>query len=119
MHAREDLAAEVFPTHVGMNRLRTHGWLICNRIPHTRGDEPASWHAATVPCVVFPTHVGMNRLGAPERITGAVFPTHVGMNRGTTQRAENSHVFPTHVGMNRNGEHSNRSKNQYSPHTWG
>ena len=31
----------VFPTRVGMNRLSFLGIEICERIPHTRGDEPA------------------------------------------------------------------------------
>ena len=52
----------VFPTHVGMNRIRiSSGNRNGDRVPHARGDEPLNTSLGISIIPVFPTHVGMNR----------------------------------------------------------
>ena len=51
----------VFPTHVGMNRWLYMERVICECIPHARGDEPNEFEFNFLFHNVFPTHVGMNR----------------------------------------------------------
>ena len=68
----------VFPTRVGMVRLR--GWRLCRT-------------------AVFPTRVGMVRLDGGEGDGVFVFPTRVGMVRRRAARSAAAFVFPTRVGM--------------------
>ncbi len=56
-----DEIVEVFPTCVGMNRLRTHNFLLPRCVPHMRGDEPDNRASIDEIVEVFPTCVGMNR----------------------------------------------------------
>ena len=55
-------AAEIYPTHVGMNR-----WAVGERnmpahLPHTCGDEPVVIGLGSKDGSIYPTHVGMNRV---------------------------------------------------------
>ena len=68
----------MFPTHVGMNRLRFFQAYFCFHVPHTRGDEPWRPGHATVAEEMFPTHVGMNRCTRQGKGKG----THVPHTRG-------------------------------------
>ena len=75
---QRQFASEVFPTHVGMNRV----------------SPPASFSIL----FVFPTHVGMNRLFDLALFGGAlVFPTHVGMNRERDSRVKQHGTYSPHT----------------------
>ena len=56
-------AADICPTHVGMNRrierIRLNA---LSHLPHARGDEPACKSRAHERRGICPTHVGMNRV---------------------------------------------------------
>jgi len=52
---------DVFPTHVGMNRIVSTRGAVHVSIPHARGDEPVDGIYSHIKNSVFPTHVGMNR----------------------------------------------------------
>jgi len=110
----------MFPTHVGMNRVRRGVEGLYPHVPHTRGDEPSTGFLLMVgqlhvphtrgdepagkkfPCPashMFPTHVGMNRISWPDTTNCS----HVPHTRGD-EPPDNSH-FSTHAIC--------------SPHTWG
>ncbi len=52
----------MFPTGVGMNRQRCKKWVVQDRVPHRRGDEPYDANIFLRLYIVFPTGVGMNRV---------------------------------------------------------
>ena len=111
--------SSVFPTHVGMNRIRFFVFVWGWSVPHTRGDEPYSeyvneegekcsphtwgWTATKAHVLtilhVFPTHVGMNR----QRLSVVFTNGRVPHTRGDEPR----HLFPIAITL------------KCSPHTWG
>ena len=54
----------MFPTGVGMNRLRGLSWKVIFYVPHGCGDEPYGRYLRNTQAPMFPTGVGMNR-GCP------------------------------------------------------
>ena len=52
---------ELFPTSVGMNRLRSGHERRNAAVPHVRGDEPPQYDVLLARIILFPTSVGMNR----------------------------------------------------------
>ena len=52
----------MFPTPVGMNRVRRLPTRREHSVPHARGDEPGGDTYLGQTSYVFPTPVGMNRL---------------------------------------------------------
>ena len=95
VHAR----LKVFPTRVGMDRLRRRqdGWTV--RIPHTRGDGPAAMELLKGDFTYSPHAWGWT--GMPETVR------------------MNITVFPTRVGMDRLSQPVAKPKQEYSPHAWG
>ena len=89
----------VFPTRVGMNRLRIGAGERIAGIPHTRGDEPYIPKDENEKEFVFPTRVGMNRYALP------TFP------------AEQS--IPHTRGDEPGFAAQSASRKEYSPHAWG
>ena len=89
----------VFPTRVGMNRLDLGQEQVSERVPHTRGDEPAALTVIFQVPDVFPTRVGMNRV----EWAGTSARTRVPHTRGDEPRTTKiiSHL------------------NLCSPHAWG
>ena len=89
----------MFPTHVGMNRIKKGEMVEFTHVPHTRGDEPPYVDRENVRIGMFPTHVGMNRLrpGRPR------LRRHVPHTRGD----EPGNGFDS------------TGRRTCSPHTWG
>ncbi len=94
------MTANLFPTHVGMDRMDT------------------SAQAATLAC--SPRTWGWTAGRAGPRALRALFPTHVGMDRAApTSAKRHIQLFPTHVGMDRDKGRVSRSSICCSPRTWG
>ena len=78
------------------------GYVVDNRKPHTRGDEPIDMNSSPKKIEVNPTHVGMNRV-YNKYVYANISKPHT---RGDEPYAEidkldTQQVNPTHVGMNR------------------
>ncbi len=71
---------DVFPTHVGMDRIKKNKQMEAVSFPHTRGDGPG--YSIPVPDdSTFSPHTwGWTAVILPIKARVPVFPTHVGMD---------------------------------------
>ncbi len=109
----------VFPTRVGMDRLRKAHASRSLRFPHTRGDGPFQGNGEEIPHSFSPHAWGWTGVYGAHQRAPIVFPTRVGMDRLFMNSGELNLCFPHTRG---DGPISWRSRCQicpFSPHAWG
>ena len=112
--------ADVFPTHVGVNRCHVDDEWHWVRFPHTRGGEPTAAQEIINKVLVFPTRVGVKRNDAQMSFGSRSFPhTRGGEPPCVIAMTGSRSVFPTHVGVNRMWRGDAPAMGEFSPHTWG
>ena len=109
----------VFPTHVGMDRIRKFQSLGCPCVPHARGDGPN----VITPPMMLPA-CSPRTWGWTVRLPGAcpscrVFPTHVGMDRRRPSSICLSPRVPHARGDGPDGSQGVVELGGCSPRTWG
>jgi len=109
----------VFPTRVGMDRLRVTPEEFAESFPHTRGDGPAL-HLTRDAMLAFSPHAwGWTAWRARHPPKKRVFPTRVGMDRYERLISAGIFCFPHTRGDGPRGNPTESCAVSFSPHAWG
>ena len=109
----------VFPTRVGMVRIkRVVSWLSAG-IPHARGDGPCRIGAEGREVLYSPRAWGWSAVGRGPSSRRTVFPTRVGMVHLAGRPRRPNHRIPHARGDGPFGAALTYAKRQYSPRAWG
>ena len=111
--------ADVFPTHVGMDRSRRRRREPSSCIPHTRGDGPFAASMQDLYCGYSPHTWGWTVGSRVFSTSPLVFPTHVGMDRGCPPISQYGACIPHTRGDGPSFWMHSEIALKYSPYTWG
>ncbi len=117
--ATAPITTNVFPTHVGMDRAIDEGRVNLPRFPHARGDGPFYGPVYRWKLEFSPRTWGWTVSHEWGLDTFRVFPTHVGMDRVWIGRRFCGSGFPHARGDGPRWWRAARSRNTFSPRTWG
>ncbi len=109
----------VFPTHVGMDRVRPNPLSRTPRIPHARGDGPIRVRSCFTLTSYSPRTWGWTAARIADRKRSYVFPTHVGMDRRMWKSPRARWGIPHARGDGPPAQSWRSSAFSYSPRTWG
>ncbi len=109
----------VFPTPVGMDRLKTAKSLPTTCIPHARGDGPRSSPTTTTAWQYSPRPWGWTDGFPWDEPAEAVFPTPVGMDRDLRRRPQPPGSIPHARGDGPTVSLGMNLLRRYSPRPWG
>jgi len=111
--------ADVFPTHVGMDRRRRRIFPLATGIPHARGDGPDARVVVRKRLWYSPRTWGWTEKRALEAACVEVFPTHVGMDPHRRPAYNHPLSIPHARGDGPSPVRGVLQRLQYSPRTWG
>ncbi len=109
----------LFPTHVGMFRMRKSKQSNLNPFPHTRGDVPDDDYEHVIVELFSPHTWGCSGWQHSEKQQTGLFPTHVGMFRRARWKPRSRSTFPHTRGDVPDGRAPWEAQVIFSPHTWG
>ena len=112
-------AGRVFPTRVGMDRVRGRATAAARGVPHTRGDGPVGGSELWQVVLCSPHAWGWTAWLVSQGSSGWVFPTRVGMDRDGRMAQTKVHRVPHTRGDGPPRVNEQLWEVKGSPHAWG